>query len=710
MAVAAVAGAALIGGLLGQGLWQEPARPAAIDVSQLSPALPVPTASAASPEIAGAAGVGVTAAQNSLSGLERPGYKLTDSAAAALAEVRATVSDAVALQQLRAQILAPAPGSGLTAAALSDLVSLVRQAQISSSLAMSATVPVPALNSTALTQAEADVRTAQAALLQATKSRDEAALSGSASATGRPIAPPSLSTLPPASAAATPMTPPQAQASAATPAVASAQKSADSAALQDAQAQLGIAQKQLQTALSVPSPDQVNAAEQAIDQALAAIPPAPSEDMISAAMATVDRTQKDFDAANQPPVSSVAVAARNAAAAPRSTVVSRGPATSDSASLSIGSQPDSQRVADTKANLDSAKAALAKLQRQAAVAADPEAQPAVKAAREHAATVRMMTPDPATVANARAAVASIQQEIATLHAKASAGASTTAAAATATAGTGSLTNPTPPAPGVAGAVAAASSSVAGAQPLDPVALAEQQLAVAQKRVHDLVFPPGSDSAGSSAQIGTNGTATALATAAPSAEVLAAQASLATAGQVSPHDITAIEVALRATFVTDAVLKVESLHPSALSLGATVSLTKPAPGRPNGTLAWPVNGPITQAFGVPELGVGAPHTGVDIGVSVGTPVLAAAPGIVSFAGGDPAIGYGYYTIIDHGAGVSTLYGHLALPPLVHQGQFLAPGGLIGLSGSTGFSTGPHVHFEVRLNGTPVDPLRVLVARH
>jgi murein DD-endopeptidase MepM/ murein hydrolase activator NlpD len=123
-------------------------------------------------------------------------------------------------------------------------------------------------------------------------------------------------------------------------------------------------------------------------------------------------------------------------------------------------------------------------------------------------------------------------------------------------------------------------------------------------------------------------------------------------------------------------------------------------------AWPVLGAVTQPFGVPELGVGAPHTGVDIGVGVATPVLASASGVVSFAGGDPAVGYGYYAIIDNGGGVSTLYGHLALPPFLHPGQFLAQGGLIGLSGSSGFSTGPHVHFEVRLSGVPVDPLRVL----
>jgi murein DD-endopeptidase MepM/ murein hydrolase activator NlpD len=721
MVVAAVAGAALAGGLLGQGLWQTPARPIAIDVSQLSPAQSIASGSVASPAApsAGIAGTvaGTNAAQNSLSGLERPGYLLTNSAVAALAEVRATVSDTVALQQMRAQILAPTLGSGLGTAALGDLVSLVRQAQISSGLASAALAstsppaPTSPLDSTALTQAEADVRTAQAALVQATKARDEAALP--TAATPGAVAPAPTSPTAPALPSASVVAAQPAQSNAATPPAPPAAKAADPAVIHDAQARLATAQQQLQALLAGPPSDQVNAAEQAITQALATVPAAPSDDAIAAAKSAVDRGQKDFDAANQSAPSSVAVAARNAAVTARSTVVSRAPATPDTPAVAGGQQQDNQRLADTKANLDSANSALAKLQQQAALAADPESVPAVKQARARAAALTS-APDAASVANARAVVASIQQQLLTLQGGTAGGAGSTLsqgrAPATATVAAVPPPSGTAPVPGVAGAVAAASNSVAAAQPLDPVSLAEQQLAAAQKRVHDLVIPPGAAAAGAGAPALTTaaGAADTSTVTAPSPEILAAQAQLAAAGQVNPHDLTAIEIGLRATYVTAAVLKVERLHPSALALGSTALLTKPAPGsNPSGTLAWPVKGPVTQPFGVPELGVGAPHTGIDIGVGIGTSVFASASGVVSFAGGDPAIGYGYYAVIDHGAGVSTLYGHLALPPLVHQGQFLPAGGLIGLSGSTGFSTGPHVHFELRLNGAPVDPLRVLL---
>lgn len=122
--------------------------------------------------------------------------------------------------------------------------------------------------------------------------------------------------------------------------------------------------------------------------------------------------------------------------------------------------------------------------------------------------------------------------------------------------------------------------------------------------------------------------------------------------------------------------------------------------------WPVLGPITQPFGVPELGVGAPHTGIDIGQDQGSPVLAAASGRVTFAGGEPCCGLGYWVEINHGNRYATRYGHLMRPPLVLSGDYVNQGQVIGFSGNTGFSTGPHVHFELRLDGTPIDPLRAL----
>jgi murein DD-endopeptidase MepM/ murein hydrolase activator NlpD len=121
---------------------------------------------------------------------------------------------------------------------------------------------------------------------------------------------------------------------------------------------------------------------------------------------------------------------------------------------------------------------------------------------------------------------------------------------------------------------------------------------------------------------------------------------------------------------------------------------------SGVLSWPVSGPITSPFGVRW---GRMHEGIDIAVGTGTPVHAAAGGTVIYAGWME--GYGNLVVIDHGNGLSTAYGHnSALASSV--GQSVSAGQVIAYSGSTGHSTGPHVHFEVRVNGAPVDPLGYL----
>jgi murein DD-endopeptidase MepM/ murein hydrolase activator NlpD len=137
---------------------------------------------------------------------------------------------------------------------------------------------------------------------------------------------------------------------------------------------------------------------------------------------------------------------------------------------------------------------------------------------------------------------------------------------------------------------------------------------------------------------------------------------------------------------------------------------------NGTggigLNWPMTrGVVTQGFGPtsfvlePPLGPYAHfHTGIDISAALGTPVVAAAAGIV-VAVAHTAVGYGNYVIIAHGSGLLTLYGHL-LQTHVVAGQAVAAGQVIGNEGSTGYSTGPHVHFEVRINGQVTDPMRFL----
>jgi murein DD-endopeptidase MepM/ murein hydrolase activator NlpD len=121
--------------------------------------------------------------------------------------------------------------------------------------------------------------------------------------------------------------------------------------------------------------------------------------------------------------------------------------------------------------------------------------------------------------------------------------------------------------------------------------------------------------------------------------------------------------------------------------------------------WPVYGPISEYFGAPR-GAGTYHTGLDIDqtFNYGGPIAAAAPGQVVFAGADGS-GYGSYVIIRHDNGYETLYAHMSAI-YVTLGQYVSQGETIGAIGCTGYCTGPHLHFEVRVNGAPVDPLNYL----
>jgi murein DD-endopeptidase MepM/ murein hydrolase activator NlpD len=116
--------------------------------------------------------------------------------------------------------------------------------------------------------------------------------------------------------------------------------------------------------------------------------------------------------------------------------------------------------------------------------------------------------------------------------------------------------------------------------------------------------------------------------------------------------------------------------------------------------WPVNGPVTSGFGERW---GRMHEGIDIGVGYGTPIHAAASGQVVYAGWMD--GYGNLVAIDHGRGISTAYGHQS-SIAVSNGQTVSQGQVIGYVGCTGHCFGPHLHFEVRINGSPVDPLGYL----
>lgn len=145
--------------------------------------------------------------------------------------------------------------------------------------------------------------------------------------------------------------------------------------------------------------------------------------------------------------------------------------------------------------------------------------------------------------------------------------------------------------------------------------------------------------------------------------------------------------------------------------APAPLAAPPAGAPTGSspvgrsgLIWPYPGPVTSPFGYrvdPVTHVYQLHAGVDIGAPEGAPFHDAAAGVVIFAGQEQ--GYGNYTCVDHGGGLSTCYAHQS-QILVTVGQTVAQGQVIGLVGQTGYATGPHLHFETRVDGNPVDPMQ------
>ncbi len=150
------------------------------------------------------------------------------------------------------------------------------------------------------------------------------------------------------------------------------------------------------------------------------------------------------------------------------------------------------------------------------------------------------------------------------------------------------------------------------------------------------------------------------------------------------------------------------------LPTTASLPTPPPttSKPTANLAatpsiWPARGTVSSGFGwrVGPFGGGNElHPGIDIAYAMGAPVVATADGEVVVSG--PAGGYGNLVQIDHGNGIATLYGHNS-QLAVAVGQQVKKGQVISYAGSTGYSTGPHVHYEVRVNNTPIDPMKYLV---
>ena len=148
---------------------------------------------------------------------------------------------------------------------------------------------------------------------------------------------------------------------------------------------------------------------------------------------------------------------------------------------------------------------------------------------------------------------------------------------------------------------------------------------------------------------------------------------------------------------------------AAQLSATGSAPLPAgPIQGGGSgLIWPVDGPVVSPFGPRTIeGHYEYHPGIDIAVPEGTPIRAAADGTVIFTEPEASSGgYGNYTCIDHGGGLSTCYAHQS-SFAVSAGQSVSQGEIIGYSGCTGYCLGPHVHFEVRINGVVTDPMGYL----
>lgn len=139
-------------------------------------------------------------------------------------------------------------------------------------------------------------------------------------------------------------------------------------------------------------------------------------------------------------------------------------------------------------------------------------------------------------------------------------------------------------------------------------------------------------------------------------------------------------------------------------------SSPSVGGPMGSLTWPFPpSTVTSEYGPrdsPGEGASTFHEGMDFGVAEGTPIPAAAPGVVEFAGDNG--GFGFCVVINHGGGLKTRYAHMQTMPYVSAGQTVARGQIIGPVGNTGISFGAHLHFEVEVNGVKVNPRTKLPA--
>ncbi len=186
------------------------------------------------------------------------------------------------------------------------------------------------------------------------------------------------------------------------------------------------------------------------------------------------------------------------------------------------------------------------------------------------------------------------------------------------------------------------------------------------------------------------------------ELLGARDQIATTKDQKLTDLSQLTAEERA-----AAEEIDSLQASSAALTARIQAAQANRGSGSASstpssagLIWPASGPVTSPFGWRW---GRMHEGIDIGASYGSAVHAAASGTVIYCGWES--GYGNLVVIDHGGNLATAYGHQS-SIAVTCGQQVSQGQVIGYVGSTGHSTGPHLHFEVRINGAPVDPLGYL----
>ena len=168
------------------------------------------------------------------------------------------------------------------------------------------------------------------------------------------------------------------------------------------------------------------------------------------------------------------------------------------------------------------------------------------------------------------------------------------------------------------------------------------------------------------------------------------------------DISSISAQIASQLQAQQQAEAAQAAAQASSTGSTTAPTGPVQGESSAGMIWPVNGSVTSPF-CEQRAWESCHPGIDIAAAEGTPIRAAAAGTVAIAGAEG--GYGNYTCIDHGSGVSSCYAHQS-SIAVSVGESVSQGQVIGSVGSTGMSTGPHLHFEVRVNGEPVDPMGYL----